>query len=209
MKVAEAYEVWSTSYDADRNLTRDLDEEITRLVLQGRRRQSILELGCGTGKNTRWLSQIGDRVEALDFSPKMIDQARHKAECANVTFTVADITGSWPIATGSIGLISCNLVLEHISDLRPVFAQAARVMSAGGDFFVSELHPFRQYQGVQASFEHDGGAIAIPAFVHHLSDFLGAAAGANLSLQRLQEWWHAEDNGKLPRLISFLFRKPE
>jgi ubiquinone/menaquinone biosynthesis C-methylase UbiE len=209
MKIAAAYEVWSTSYDANRNLTRDLDEEITRLVLQGRRWQSILELGCGTGKNTCWLSQIGDRVQALDFSPTMIAHARQKAALANVTFTVADITGSWPIAAGSIGLISCNLVLEHISDLRPVFAQAARVLSAGGEFFVSELHPFRQYQGVQARFEHDGGTIAIPAFVHHVSDFLGAAAGANLSLQRLQEWWHPEDNGKPPRLISFLFRKSE
>jgi malonyl-CoA O-methyltransferase len=77
------------------------------------------------------------------------------------------------------------------------------------EFLVSELHPFRQYQGVQARFEHNGGTITIPAFVHHVSDFLGAAAGANLSLQRLHEWWHTQDNGKPPRLISFLFRKPE
>jgi malonyl-CoA O-methyltransferase len=209
MKVAEAYELWSGSYDADRNLTRDLDEEITRLELRGRRWQSILELGCGTGKNTRWLSQIGDRVHAMDFSPAMIDQARQKTAFANVNFTVSNVTGAWPIAAGSVGLISCNLVLEHISDLRPVFAEAARVLSAGGEFFVSELHPFRQYQGVQAHFEHNGGTITIPAFVHHVSDFLGAAAGSNLSLQRLQEWWHTQDNGKPPRLISFLFRKPE
>jgi len=209
MKVFEAYQVWSTSYDADRNLTRDLDEEITRLLLPGRRRQSILELGCGTGKNTRWLSQIGDRVQAIDFSPAMIDRARQKAALANVTFIVADVTGSWPITAGSIGLISCNLVLEHIGDLRPVFAEAARVLSAGGEFLVSELHPFRQYQGVQARFERNGGTIAIPAFVHHVSDFLDAAKGANLSLQRLDEWWHTQDDGKPPRLISFMFRKSE
>jgi malonyl-CoA O-methyltransferase len=209
MKVAEAYEIWSTSYDTDRNLTRDLDEEMSRLLLQGRRWSSILELGCGTGKNTRWLSQIGDRVRAMDFSPAMIERAGQKAAFENVTFTVADLTGSWPIAAGSIGLISCNLVLEHISDLRPVFAEAARVLSADGEFLVSELHPFRQYQGVQARFEHNGGTIAIPAFVHHVSDFLDAAAGANLSLQRLDEWWHTEDEGKPPRLISFMFRKSE
>ena len=207
MKVAEAYEVWSNSYDADRNLTRDLDEEISRLILEGRRRRSILELGCGTGKNTRWLSQIADRVQALDFSPAMIERARQKAEFENVTFTVTDITGEWPIADRSISLISGNLVLEHISDLRPVFAEAARVLSPGGEFFVSELHPFRQYQGVQAHFARDGGTIAIPAFVHHVSDFLNAARDQALSLQRLEEWWHTEDDGKPPRLISFIFQK--
>jgi len=208
MNVVEAYDVWSTSYDADRNLTRDLDQEITRSVLQGGHWHSILELGCGTGKNTAVLSQIGDRVQALDFSAAMIREARQKFAFHNVTFTLADVTAAWPVDAGSIDLISCNLVLEHIKDLRPVFAEAARVLTARGQFFVSELHPFRQYQGVQARFEHDGSTIAIAAFVHHVSDFL-AAAGASLSLQRLDEWWHAEDNGKPPRLISFFFRKSE
>jgi len=207
MKVVAAYEVWSSSYDLDRNLTRDLDEQISRLVLGDRRRRSILELGCGTGKNTRWLSQIGDCVWATDFSLAMIERARKKAAFDNVIFTVADVTRSWPIKTGSIGLISCNLVLEHISDLPPVFVEAARVLSPRGEFFVSELHPFRQYQGVQARFEHNGGTVTIPAFVHHVSDFIEAAESAGLSLQRLAEWWHAEDDGKPPRLISFMFRK--
>ena len=77
----------------------------------------------------------------------------------------------------------------------------------GGQCFVSELHPFRQYQGVQARFERDAETIAIPAFVHHLSDFLDAAARAELSLVAMNEWWHAEDEHKPPRLISFMFRK--
>jgi len=207
MNVVEAYEAWSTSYDADRNLTRDLDQEITRSTLQGGHWSSILELGCGTGKNTALFSQIGDRVQALDFSTAMINQARQKRAFHNVTFTVADLTEAWPVADASIELISCNLVLEHIQDLHPVFAEAARVLAAQGQFFISELHPFRQYQGVQARFEHDGSTVAIAAFVHHVSDFLGAAARARLSLQKLDEWWHAEDSGKPPRLISFIFRK--
>ena len=137
----------------------------------------------------------------------MIEQARQKCPCENVTFTLADITKRWPVADASVDLVTCNLVLEHLSDLRFVFTEAARVLVDGGRCFVSELHPFRQYQGVQARFERDAETIVIPAFVHHISDFLEAAEHANLSLIAMNEWWHAEDENKPPRLISFMFRK--
>jgi ubiquinone/menaquinone biosynthesis C-methylase UbiE len=207
MKVDEAYEIWSQTYDKDRNLTRDLDEQITRTTLKDCRCKSILELGCGTGKNTRWLSEIGEQVRAVDFSAAMIEQAREKCARENVAFTLADITMGWPIADTSVDLVTCNLVLEHISDLAFIFAEVARVLIDGGRCFVSELHPFRQYQGVQARFERGAETIAIPAFVHHISDFLDAAASAKLSLIGMNEWWHADDKDKPPRLISLMFRK--
>ncbi len=34
--------------------------------------------------------------------------------------------------------------------------------------------------------------IEIQAFVHHVSDFLAAAAFGGLSLEGLKEWWHAD-----------------
>jgi ubiquinone/menaquinone biosynthesis C-methylase UbiE len=207
MRVDEAYEIWSRTYDEDRNLTRDLDEQITRTTLKDCSGKSILEIGCGTGKNTSWLSEVAAQVHAIDFSTAMIERAQQKCPCANVTFTLADITKRWPVADASVDLLTCNLVLEHISDLRFVFAEAARVLVDGGRCFVSELHPFRQYQGVQARFERNAETIAIPAFVHHISDFLEGAGRANLSLIAMNEWWHAEDEHKPPRLISFMFRK--
>ena len=207
MKVDQAYEIWSRTYDEDRNLTRDLDEQITRTMLRDFRSKSILEIGCGTGKNTRWLSEIGEQVHAIDFSPAMIEQARQKRTSENVTFTLADISKQWPVADASVVLVTCNLVLEHISNLEFIFAEAGRVLIDGGRCFVSELHPFRQYQGVQARFEREAETIAILAFVHHLSDFLDAAARAELSLVAVNEWWHADDEHKPPRLISFMFRK--
>src|SRR5437868_5829247 len=127
MKVDDAYEIWSRTYDEDRNLTRDLDEQITRTTLKDCRCKSILEIGCGTGKNTRWLSEIGEQVHAIDFSAAMIEQAREKCAFENVTFALADITKRWPVADVSVDLITCNLVLEHISQLSFIFAEAARV----------------------------------------------------------------------------------
>jgi len=98
-------------------------------------------------------------------------------------------------------------VLEHIQDLSPIFAEAARVLSEGGRFFICELHPFRQYQGNKARFQSEQGTTEIQAFVHHLSDFIEAAADHQLSPTNLQEWWHEEDNHLPPRLVSFTFEK--
>jgi malonyl-CoA O-methyltransferase len=207
MQTRQAYAQWASTYDSDRNRTRDLDEIVTRKSLAGLRFKLILEIGCGTGKNTLLFAQIGEQVQALDFSEEMIAQARAKSSAANVEFTVADITQRWPIDDASIDLISCNLVLEHIADLSHVFAEAVRVMANNGQFFISELHPFRQYQGIVATFTREDTLVKIPAFVHHISDFLKAANANSLTLIQLNEWWHEEDDGKPPRLLTFMFAR--
>jgi ubiquinone/menaquinone biosynthesis C-methylase UbiE len=64
MEIHEAYTDWSATYDSDRNLTRDLDQEVTRETLANLNFESILELGCGTGKNTELLAEIGKHVQS-------------------------------------------------------------------------------------------------------------------------------------------------
>jgi ubiquinone/menaquinone biosynthesis C-methylase UbiE len=208
MNTREAYTSWSATYDADRNLTRDLDQVVTRASLANLRCKSVLEIGCGTGKNTPLLAQIGERVCALDFSEGMIAQAKAKLRFDHVNFVVADITKPWPCEELFVDLIVCNLVLEHIRDLSFIFSEASRVLVDAGHFFICELHPFRQYQGTQAKFQRGAETVEIPAFVHHLSEFTEAAVRHGLSLRSFREWWHEEDEqDKLPRLVSFMFEK--
>ena len=207
MSISAAYTQWSGSYDHDRNLTRDLDQVVTRNTLSHTRYPSILELGCGTGKNTALLAEIGTQVQALDFSEGMLNQAQAKQLGDHVTFSVVDLTQRWPCADESVELIVCNLVLEHIAGVSFIFGEAARALLAGGLFFVCELHPFKQYQGSQAGFQLGAERVAIPAFVHHISDYLGAAEAAGFTLTRLEEWWHEEDRNTPPRLVSFMFAK--
>lgn len=207
MKIHEAYSDWSATYDSDRNLTRDLDHEVARKTLAGLRCKSILELGCGTGKNTELLSQIGAHVQALDFSAGMIEKAKSKLAGANVTFEIADITRPWPRDSESFDLIVCDLVLEHVDDLSFIFSEASRVLVPQGRFFISELHPFRQYQGTVARFERANDTTQIPAYVHHLTDFTEAASAYGMSLVMMKEWWHRDDEGKPPRIVSFIFER--
>src|SRR4051812_24516774 len=74
-EVAGAYDRWAASYDADKNATRDLDALVMRrspIALEGR---DVLELGCGTGKNTSFLAEHAKSVLAMDFSEGMIARA--------------------------------------------------------------------------------------------------------------------------------------
>jgi ubiquinone/menaquinone biosynthesis C-methylase UbiE len=205
MSVHEAYNAWAGSYDDDHNLTRDLDRQATSELLAGRRYRAILEAGCGTGKNTALFAQLGEAVQALDFSEGMLRQARAKLQHEHVRFVQADLTRRWPCPDQSFDLVSTNLVLEHIEDLGFIFGEAARCLEPGGRCFVSELHPFKQYLGSKARYQQGETTAEIPAFVHHLSDFLSAAEGHGLRLLGLKEWWHQEDAGLPPRLLTLLF----
>jgi ubiquinone/menaquinone biosynthesis C-methylase UbiE len=207
MDIQNAYNEWSDIYDTNANLTRDLDSTVTRSLLANRRFDSILELGCGTGKNTVFFAEIGAKVHALDFSNGMIEKAREKVKAGNVRFEAADLTKRWPCEDEAYDLISCNLVLEHIEDLSHIFSEAARTLRTGRSFLVNELHPFKQYGGTKARFERAGKTVEVEAFVHHISDFIGAASANGLKLVNLNEHWHEEDGGKPPRLVSFIFEK--
>src|SRR5574341_1281021 len=207
MDIQKAYDDWSETYDEDENLTRDLDRQAVEEVLAGLHLESILELGCGTGKNTPFLAQIGRRVHAVDFSAGMIRKAKENVKAENVEFAWMDITQRWPFDDGSFDLVVCCLVLEHVADLSFVFSEASRTLKAKGRFLVNELHPFRQYEGKKARFYRGGEKVEVAAFVHHISDFLNAAASHGLRLVSLNEYWHTADEGKPPRLASFMFEK--
>jgi len=207
MKIQSAYDSWSSTYDQDRNLTRDLDQAMTKKAFAGQRFDNVLELGCGTGKNTALLAEISNRVRALDFSEGMIAQARQKLVATHIEFTASDLTMAWPVKDGHHDLVVCNLVLEHIEDLSHIFKEAFRSLHEGGYFYISELHPFRQYQGGRANFQRDGQTTEVPAFIHHVSEFLQAAAANRLALESFNEYWHPEDQGKPPRLAVFMFKK--
>jgi malonyl-CoA O-methyltransferase len=207
MDIQNAYNEWSGTYDSDENLTRDLDQRVTMELLGNLQFGSILEIGCGTGKNTVFLAKIGSIVHAVDFSQGMIDKAKEKVQADNVHFSLMDITQRWEFEDETFDLVVCNLVLEHMEDLDPVFSEAARMLQPNGYFFINELHPFRQYDGKKARFYRNEEKIEVDAFIHHTSDFFNAAINHGLALVKLNEYWHEADQPKLPRILSMLFER--
>ena len=207
MNIESSYDRWSVIYDTNRNRTRDLDAQVTRTRFGASRFNQVLELGCGTGKNTSLLAEVAEAVHAFDFSEGMLTRAQARVSAPNVVFQRLDLSRiPWPVAEAAADIATFNLVLEHLETLGPIFAEAARCLVPGGVLYVSELHPFRQYEGTQARFEDEAGnEVKVAAYTHHVSEFVEAGRRAGLRLERLNEWWHEEDGGRPPRLLTLEF----
>ena len=207
MGIDKAYDSWAENYDAMENRTRDLEQQAAMETLEKYPYSQVVELGCGTGKNTIWLVENADNVIGLDFSPEMLQRAKQKVSADNVEFHRCDLTEVWPVEDNSADLVSCSLTLEHIRDLDHIFRQAYSVLKPGCFFYFCELHPFRQYGGSGARFEKNGETTRLEVFVHHISEYVDAGFKAGFRLLELREWFDGETAGEIPRLASFVFQK--
>ena len=204
-KIIDKYNAWAHQYDYDINPTRDLDKSVTIESLSNIDFFKVLELGCGSGKNTEWLITKADKLVGLDFSKNMLDQARKKVKTDKVTFINTDLNENWPVNDNSFDLATINLTLEHIETLDHIFNSLFMKLTQGGKCFVCELHPKKQLSGSKARFEKNGDEIALDVFYHSELEYIESAEKAGFNLIVKKEWY---DNKKtIPRLISFLFEK--
>lgn len=206
MDIDQAYNTWASEYDSMQNPTRDLEGRAAQNTLAGYDYKQVLELGCGTGKNTSWLCKEAS-VTGLDFSDEMLAEAKKKLNKPDLFFVKADLNESWPVSNRSYDLVTCSLTLEHIENIDFIFEQAYEKLEKGGLFYICELHPYKQYQGSKARFELKGQIVEINTFTHHVSDYINAALLQGFKMVELREWFDQETDGKPPRLLSFVFQK--
>jgi|TARA_B100000768_G_scaffold170896_1_gene177689 predicted TPR repeat methyltransferase len=207
MSIEKAYNIWANQYDTNKNLTRDLDKRSTIETLSKYKFETVLELGCGTGKNTKWLLEKATHIIGLDFSQEMLNKAKEKIFDERVTFKKADLNENWEVDTDSLELVSCSLTLEHIKNLNHIFYQASLKLKEDGLFFISELHPFKQYSGSKARYETENGTEELEVYIHHISEYIENAKTNGMDLVELKEWFDEGVENEIPRLISFVFKK--
>jgi ubiquinone/menaquinone biosynthesis C-methylase UbiE len=189
------------------NKTRDLEATALRKLLSDVDFSDVIELGCGTGKNSGWLSEKAAHVIGIDFSEEMLSIARKKFNKGSIKFINADITRTWNFIETKVDLITCSLVLEHIQNIDFIFQQANRHLKADGFFYIGELHPFKQYEGSRARFEKGPAIFVLECFAHHLSEYMDAARLNKFSCELMTEWFDDNNREFTPRIISFLFQK--
>lgn len=176
LPVADAYDHWSATYDAQPSPLVALVDE----VLAGETAPlRVVELGCGTGRNLAAILSRGTlRAIGVDLSSGMLDVARKRR--VEARWIQADLAAGerLDLLDGCADVVLISLVLEHVEDLRPVFAEAARLLADGGCLRVLELHPDAAARGSRARIALDGEEHTTACFVHD-AEALDAAARAS------------------------------
>jgi SAM-dependent methyltransferase len=88
----------------------------------------VLELGCGTGRDTEVLVAAGLPVVAVELLPTQIDQARERVP-AGAAFHLQDLRATFPVgecAPDEVGAVLASLSLHYFS-WRETLALAARI----------------------------------------------------------------------------------
>jgi malonyl-CoA O-methyltransferase len=181
------YDRWAPIYDNCANSTVFIDDFAFPPVWAHLKGRKVLELGCGTGRHTVRLARAGNAVTGLDVSPGMLAEARKKlADFPNVILIEGDLLST---SFDCFDAVVTALVLEHIADLDAFFRTAGRALNAGGNLFLSEIHPERIAGGTQANFvdAQTGEAVRLRSFAHAEADIVAGATRAGLCLAAQQD----------------------
>lgn len=186
--VQAGYDRWAQVYDHDANPLQGLEEPQVRAALGNVRGLRALDLGCGTGRHALWLAAQGATVTAVDFSEGMLAEARQKPGADAVKFLAHDLHTPLPFGPG-FDLVVSGLVLEHLHELAPFFAETRRVLKPGGRAVISAMHPAMLLRGTQARFtDPESGELIQPGSVaHSVAAFVMAAVRAGFRLENVEE----------------------
>jgi SAM-dependent methyltransferase len=103
----------------------------------------VLDLGCGTGRNSNYLSDEGNKVIGIEISRTALNIAKTRAHDMglNVDYRLGDIGEKYEIADNSIDVIlditSSNSLNEKGREVH--LSEVTRVLKKGGYFFVRAL----------------------------------------------------------------------
>lgn len=184
--VVDGYRVWSETYDGpERNGLFDVEEPYVRELLDARPKGVLLDAACGTGRYAEYAASAGHQVVGVDTSPDMLARARTRVPDGE--FILGDLT-ALPVDDDAVDVVVCALALAHVPDLRPVFAEFARVLRPGGHLVTSDIHHELVLRGSVPAVRLAGDRPArLSAYRHLVGDYLRAALPVGLQVRRCEE----------------------
>jgi len=184
---ATGYGQWAATYEASVNDAMDLRLLGRVGCVDWSGIDRAVDLACGTGRVGAWLKGRGvDRLDGQDLTPAMLAQAESRGIYDELR--TGDLREP-SFDAGSYQLAVTSLVDEHLADLAPMYAQAARLLSDDGWYVNVGMHPqFMMTVGMPTHYHAaGGGAVAIETHLHTFEEHVVAAASAGLRLVELRE----------------------
>lgn len=139
------FDDWAPTYE-QHWMQRSIFEPVQRVVLQMVDAQapsadSILDVGCGTGRLLRALHARfpAARLEGIDAAEGMVEQARHAAGDESPIHFQAAVAESLPFPDGSFDVVTSTVTFHHWSDQAKGIAEVRRVLRADGRWILADF----------------------------------------------------------------------
>ncbi len=169
-----------------------------------------VDVGCGEGRLTAELAELGHRIVGVDGSARMAAIAARRAGLDRLLNADA---AKLPVADGAADLVVAFMSLQDMDNVGAVIAECGRVLGPEGRMCLAIAHPMRSSGGfvskdADADFvvpdyyetrvwpwrsSHSGLAVAIPGMHRPLEVYTGALEAAGLLIERLREPLPPED----------------
>ena len=138
---------WDQRMGEGNDFVNDLIWPATRLLLDPRPGERLLDVGCGNGLYARKLADLGTDVIAFDFAPEMVRLAQARTtpeQLARIDYQVLDATNEsllLGLGENSFDGAICQMALMDMSDIEPLMRALARLLRPQGRFVFSVMHP--------------------------------------------------------------------
>jgi SAM-dependent methyltransferase len=170
-------------------------------VLQPQPGELYLDVGCGDGWIMEQVMTAGSATVGCDLNPDLLASAAIVAPVVQIELPALNC-----LRTESLDGAYVSLVIEHLSDERPLFGGLARAVRPGGVLAVVINHPTFTAAGSTPLLDEDGEVMWRPGgyfdrghteepagdglvrFYHRtMAELLNAASEAGWDLQRMME----------------------
>jgi SAM-dependent methyltransferase len=168
-------------------------------------RGRALEVGCGEGRVTRDLVELGHDVVALDPAATLVRAAADVDPVGR--YALADGL-ELPFADDEFDLVMSYNVLQNVADLPRAVREITRVLKPGGALCVCVVHPvtdlgdfedhadgprfvlrecYFDARSIEATEVRDGISMTFRGWTYPLEDYMRALEDAGLRIERIRE----------------------
>jgi len=142
----EAYNKHAQERDTYKKEAWKVEERVNFLtLLQSKNKRSLLEIGAGTGQDSKFFQDIGMTVTCIDLSPEMIKLCQQKGLSAQVM----DMT-NLDFPPDSFDAVYALNSLLHIpkADFRTVLENVRKVLKPSGLFYLGVYGSDDEFEGI-------------------------------------------------------------
>lgn len=140
-KMAAAYEAFT---GGENSYSNKIEWPCVRKLLPPLRYAKVLDLGCGTGRFTFLLEELGPKkITGVDLSGKMLEIALRKAagRQSKAEFIKGDIREPFDFLNDKYDFIFSSTATHYIADLPTLFKSIRETLNGGGSCVLSVIHP--------------------------------------------------------------------